>query len=563
MPQLDPVTIKVIAEDVASKVLREVRAEMQKTGEEAPKTASGFDLLSKSVKGLATAATAALVLREVTQFMRESAQEAIVAEKAQVRLETALRNSGKATEAQIQGLKDYAKALQDVTTFTDDSIISAQALFATYGLNADQIEQVTPRLLDLASTMEKTGGEVQGLESLARLLGKSLAGEEGVGALSKYVKISSDVEQQLIDTKDPVQRLNILLRELDSRYKGMAEGSAKTLGGQLQQMNNQWNDMKEEVGFALLPVLVDFGKIILENKDDIKEFGLAVVEIVKSLEPLLKLLGDIVGLLGDFARESREGTDVLRELTGATEGWAGSLLTLASNATGVGTILGLFAEVKEEIEANPIKPEIDTSSLDAAKKTVQDILQSIQDLEQQLLGSQQDQTTERLNLIKNQFEQLRSGETLNVSDITGPGQFKSDEETRRFLKEQGIATGSTTGGEIGQEAGIAGVEAALKQNELKEEQIDISDRLQEAFDAENKIVAEHVKLLESGKNNAKAEQDAVLASFELIQNDGPQVTSILKDKAREQERSADSAEREADAMERILAAVSALSELRT
>ncbi len=68
-------------------------------------------------------------------------------EKAVARLTNTLINNGTATKQQVRELLKYNDALQKTTGFSNDEITAAQAMLGTFKLTAEQISEITPRLL--------------------------------------------------------------------------------------------------------------------------------------------------------------------------------------------------------------------------------------------------------------------------------------------------------------------------------------------------------------------------------------------------------------------------------
>lgn len=531
MTQLDDITVRVLAEDLASKVLEQVRKEMERTGNEGKKTAGGLDILGASFKSLAIAAAGFLTVSSVVEFFKSSAQEAISAERANARFETTLRDVAGATEEEILQLRELATELQRTTTFTDDEIVSAQALLATYKLTPAEIERVTPALLDMAAAMERSTGQAPGLEKVAKLFGEQV---EQAGQLA------------------PV------LADIQTRYKGIAEATGKTTAGQLSILNNEWNDMKEDIGKELLPVLLEFGRTILENKDDIKELATTLIDLADALLPLVQIFGPVINSLADMSRANKLLQEDLEENGRTLDNFMDSFLLAIP-------VINLFAAdmmVAADAASKPITPEVDQSrvkKLEALGETVRSIAQALEDLDQRFLANSGDQTSQRLALLKNELEQLGPGQKLNVDEsLQNTLQFDTLQQTQDFLRQQGV---QQQGG-VDREVGLASVEFAERQRDLTNEQIDLTGQLRAAREEGEAIVREHTALLQTAATATAAEKESVNASFEFIKTEGPLVNEVLRTGADAYERRADAAEREADALERTLEAAEALSELQ-
>lgn len=306
--QLDPIEIEIIAKDAASVALQQIKTEMQnlgKSGEDAAPQAIGF---ADALKAVAASAVAAKVIQEINQFMRESVESFSAAEKATARLEVALRNSFDATKAQTAAFEDLASQLQKTTEFSDEQIMSATAVLGTFQLTEDQIKQTIPRMLDMAAATERVTGSSADLENVAQSLGKALNGN--VALLGRTAGINVEqLQKQLDGVSSSAERTDIILSALDQHFRGMAEGSANTLTGQLQIANHQWDEMKENVGQSLLPVLIDFMKVLNDNKDEIQSLATSVADLAEGFihltAPLAQAHKDLyeTGLIAHAATE--------------------------------------------------------------------------------------------------------------------------------------------------------------------------------------------------------------------------------------------------------------------
>lgn len=215
------------------------------------KLSSNLDNLKKFAK---TAAVGIGVLGGAAiAFGKSAVQAASVQQKEEARLATALSNVTGARKEDFLALTKQAQALQQVTTFGDEQIISAQSMLATFQLTGSEISQLTPRILDMAAAVEKTtGGEVD-LQQISIALGKAVTGQTGI--LSRYGVVLTDTQRKQLDAASGMEKMKVMTEILDMNYKGIAEGSAKTFSGRLANLKNNFGDLKEEIGFQLMPTL--------------------------------------------------------------------------------------------------------------------------------------------------------------------------------------------------------------------------------------------------------------------------------------------------------------------
>lgn len=203
----------------------------------------------------------------ITRVIKPMLELSIKQEFAERKLEAAFYGSGKATKAQVQELKKLADQLQATTIFGNEQIINAQAMLATFQLNADQVEQLTIRMLDMATAVTDVTGKEANLQQVAIALGKGVTGN--IGILSRYgVVLSAEAKR----TGD----FSLIMKELDKNFKGIAEAMKTTFMGQMKMTGNAMGDLQKQMGGVITQSIV-----IIASFDLIRESLIGATERVK------------------------------------------------------------------------------------------------------------------------------------------------------------------------------------------------------------------------------------------------------------------------------------------
>lgn len=234
--------------------LNKTTGSLKKTEVQAKKANKSFSKFVGTVGGLGPMRLAAALgglyaVRKLITFGKEATAAADIQERAEARLASAMRNVAGNTEDSFRELKRYASELQQVTAAGDEATISTMAMLSTFQLNADQIKQLTPRVLDMTAALEKSSGTQQEAETVAIAMGKAMT--IGVGSLSRYGVVISDSAKAAFLLADAEGKVQIISEELDKNFKGIAEGSAKSLAGQVQLLSANWGDLKEDIGESI------------------------------------------------------------------------------------------------------------------------------------------------------------------------------------------------------------------------------------------------------------------------------------------------------------------------
>ena len=202
------------------------------------KTAAAFAVV--------TAAAAAYA----TKLVIDGVQSAIADEAAQLRLASALTTATGATNAQIQATEIYISKISLTTGIADDKLRPAfqKLAVATGDLTKSQ------DILNLAIDVSRgTGVE---LETIVNQLSKAYAGQDS--GLAKLGVGITAADAKTMTFKDNVQRLTDL-------WGGAAAANSDTLSVKLEIMKNRFNEAKESIGTALLPILTKFAEFLITN----------------------------------------------------------------------------------------------------------------------------------------------------------------------------------------------------------------------------------------------------------------------------------------------------------
>lgn len=190
--------------------------------------------------GLAFAAAAAAAAAYASKLAIDGVKSALEDEQAQVRLANALKTATGATNAQIKATEQYISKTALAVGVADDELRPAlQRLSVATG----SVEK-SQSLLNLALDVSKGTGKPLG--DVVEALSKAYEGNQkklaalGVGLTQAELKTMSfqDVQKQLSDL-----------------YGGAASRNADTFQGRIDRLKVGFDEAKESVGAALLPVI--------------------------------------------------------------------------------------------------------------------------------------------------------------------------------------------------------------------------------------------------------------------------------------------------------------------
>lgn len=210
---------------------------------------SSFGLSAKNIfEGVAGGLAAAFSTQAIINFTQASVEAFLEAEKNAQRLKFAITTIGGESEVQFERLIKQSEELQKITVFSDDSIQQAQAALAAFGLTADEIENLIPKLADFATITS------QDIPSAAQQIGAAL---EGNGR--EFKKYGIEVSA----TASRTENLSAVMEGL-VQFEGAAAEATKTLTGQLEKQKNEVGDLEEKIGEGLAPAWIAVKKATYE-----------------------------------------------------------------------------------------------------------------------------------------------------------------------------------------------------------------------------------------------------------------------------------------------------------
>lgn len=223
--------------------------------------------ITKTVKSLEPAfKTAAIAggvaFGAISLAIKDSLDSAADAAKVQAQLTAVLASTHGAAGLYIDDLNDQAKALEHMTTYSDEAVNSAQSMLLTFTqVKGPVFQNAIGTILDMSTALG------QDLQSSAIQVGKALNNPTiGITALQRvgvsFSESQKDVINKLVETGHLAEAQTLILKELNTEFGGSAQAAAGTFAGKLAQMNEQFDDMKENVGNALVPALMALAKAV-------------------------------------------------------------------------------------------------------------------------------------------------------------------------------------------------------------------------------------------------------------------------------------------------------------
>lgn len=190
----------------------------------------GFGTLKKAALAAGAAFASAFAFRELIRGVKETVREFIEADKVWNRLAGTLETIGIGFGGVEGQIRAAARAMQDTTTIGDEEF--ADILQQLVIISGDYEQS----LRNVAVVADVAAGAQIDVSTAADLVGRAMVGE--TGTLKRYGII--------------VQEGADAVETMREQFKGLAENESRTLGGQIKQLGNEWDDFKQAMGEAFI-----------------------------------------------------------------------------------------------------------------------------------------------------------------------------------------------------------------------------------------------------------------------------------------------------------------------
>lgn len=257
--------IIISAVDRATSEIAKVRAEMERVGKTANNQQNSFKAVATQVAKYAAGylSLKTVVLDSIKAY--EESQDAIS------KLDAILKSTGFSAGVTRDELTEMASSLQNVTRFSDETVMSAQSILLTFtNIKKDVFPQVTEMALNMATVFG------QDVSSAAMQLGKAMQDPvQGASALRR-VGVSLNAEQlkqieNFAKTNDIAKAQAIIMKELQREVGGAARAMGETFAGKVAIIRNQIGELQEVIGKQLVRGIMGSFGLLNQSANEISE----------------------------------------------------------------------------------------------------------------------------------------------------------------------------------------------------------------------------------------------------------------------------------------------------
>ncbi|MBY0122150.1 hypothetical protein [Bacillus sp. S/N-304-OC-R1] len=247
--------------------IRQASEAQQQFNEDVRNGQSAADGLVGKIKGLVGAYLGIQGIKKGAGIITDWLGSADVINTAETQLAAVMNNMG-AVQAEFESLKAKAAEVEGYTTYGAEVLLSGAGELATYLESGKAIEAMMGTLANYAAGMGGINVDDRQMVEYATQLGKALDGQ--FDGLRKKGFDVTDAQKAIIEKGTEMERVAVITDIIAQSWDGLAQSIANTPQGQIVQMENNFDGIKQKIGNDLYPAVVQFFSTINSNMPTIE-----------------------------------------------------------------------------------------------------------------------------------------------------------------------------------------------------------------------------------------------------------------------------------------------------
>ena len=285
--------------------------------QEAEENKKGIIGLTMSIGDLVKGFLALRTIKMLGDQLGEIIELANQSNRALAQTNAIVNATGKIAGVSATQVKIMADEIQATTAIQNDFAQAGINVLLQYTRIGEEIfPQATQAMIDMATAMAGGVPTMSQIEAVARQVGSALNDPiQGMGRLTQagitFTEAEKDKVKALVESGNVIEAQNIILNRL-AVFTGSAEAQAGTFEGQIAQTNNAFNDLRKEIGNAVLPAFSylmqslrlsgEGSSFLISMIQELTVMFIRLVQVVKTTGIVLRTVFSSIAkaLTGDF-----------------------------------------------------------------------------------------------------------------------------------------------------------------------------------------------------------------------------------------------------------------------
>jgi hypothetical protein len=199
---------------------------------------------------------AAFSVAAVVSFAKECRAAYDTSVEMQTKLETVMRQRMKATDEEIEKIRELNSVLQSRGVVEDDIAAAGAQQLATFLNTSSSLETLIPAMENLVAQQKGFNATTSDAVNVGNLMGKVMQGQ--TSALTRVGITFTEAQEAVLKYGNEQERAAMLAQVITDNVGNMNEALGNTPQGKMLQMKNTWGDIQENIGNILTSGIYPF-----------------------------------------------------------------------------------------------------------------------------------------------------------------------------------------------------------------------------------------------------------------------------------------------------------------
>lgn len=236
---------------------------------EVSETTNGYSQLGSKIKTVVQGIAGMYAINKAKDFVIGNIEAYNESLQAETKLKTVMKQRMGATEAQTQSILKLTDAQQKIGVIEGDAATAGAQQMATFLNTSSSLKTLIPAMNNLAAQQKGVNATSQDMVGIGNLIGKVMQGQ--TSALTRVGITFDATQEKMLKHGNEQQRAAVLAQVITDNVGQMNQAIANTPEGKITQMSNDWGDMKEVIGQALYPSVMNLFNTIQANMPQISQ----------------------------------------------------------------------------------------------------------------------------------------------------------------------------------------------------------------------------------------------------------------------------------------------------
>lgn len=219
--------------------------------------------------------------------------------EAETKIETIMKQRMNSTDAEIAKIKELAEAYEDLGVVEADVQLSGAQQLATFLRNSESIEVLIPALNNLLVQQKGVNATTQDAITLGNLFGKVMQGQ--ISSLNRYGISFDAAQEKVLMYGTELEKAATLAQVITDNVGNMNEAMTQTPEGQIKQVRQELDAMKDDIAKEILPIVLELVKTFKDFAIDVAPTVIGVLKTLLSIfEPIVKFVSALVNFISEL-----------------------------------------------------------------------------------------------------------------------------------------------------------------------------------------------------------------------------------------------------------------------